>query len=46
MKLKYDKLLSNFAFDCKVRHYTKRARYGDVPTVSDDDIVALLISPH
>ena len=25
MKLKYDKLLSNFAFNCNLRHYTKAA---------------------
>ena len=23
MKLKYDELLSNFAFNCDLRHYTK-----------------------
>ena len=26
MKLKYDRLLSNFAFNCKLRHYTEVIR--------------------
>jgi len=26
LKLKYDALLSNFAFNCNLRHYTKEVR--------------------
>ena len=34
MKLKYDKLLSNFAFNCKLRHYTMDTTDTDM---SDED---------
>ena len=36
MKLKYDKLLSNFGFNCNLRHYTMGFRYGYIYPYQND----------
>ena len=47
MKLKYDKLLSNFAFKCNLRHYTMEVaerRGAAAATAARDDAAEALAS--
>ena len=48
MKLKHDKLLSNFAFDCNLRHYTPGEETNMFATVLDENYwnLASLVKLH